>query len=331
MDQNFKNLKIISGSEVEPREVEWLWYPYIPYGKVTIVQGDPGEGKSTFVLNLAAMLTTGTPLPSSAGDFVGESEPINVIYQNTEDDLEDTVIPRFIKAGGDRSRVFFIDESDAALSFADKRIGETIRRTGAKLIIFDPLTSYIGEDISINLANEVRSRMNYLIDAAKETGCAVVIVGHMNKMSGAKALYRSLGSIDVVGSARSCLLIGSSPDDPGKRIMVVQKCNLAEKGKSIEFCIDSGKVSFLRYVDVTADELVNAFSSAGKRTNTKLEKAKEVLVRMLTDGPKLQRDVMAEMTSLGISKRTAADAKGELGVVSRKIKDAWIWELPEKL
>ena len=113
--------------------------------------------------------------------------------------------------------------------------------------------------------------------------------------------------------------------------MAVQKCNLAEKGKAIEFCIDSGKVSFLRQVDVTADELVNAFSSAGKRTNTKLEKAKEVLVRMLTDGPKLQRDVMAEMTSLGISKRTAADAKGELGVVSRKIKNAWIWELPEKL
>lgn len=339
MDQNFNNLRIISGSEVEPREVEWLWYPYIPYGKVTIIQGDPGEGKSTFVLNLAAMLTTGTTLPSSAGiqsespagDFVGESEPINVIYQNTEDDLEDTVIPRFIKAGGDRSRVFFIDESDAALSFADKRIGETIRRTGAKLIIFDPLTSYIGEDISINLANEVRSRMNYLIDVAKATGCAIIIVGHMNKMSGAKALYRSLGSIDVVGSARSCLLIGSSPDDPSKRIMAVQKCNLAEKGKAIEFSIDSGKVSFLRQVDVTADELVNAFSSAGKRTNTKLEKAKEVLVCMLTDGPKLQRDVMAEMTALGISKRTAADAKGELGVVSRKIKDAWIWELPEKL
>ena len=327
MEQNFEKLRIIAGSEIEPREVEWLWYPYIPYGKVTMIQGDPGEGKSTFVLNLAAMLTTGTPLPFS----VGEYEPMNVIYQNTEDDPEDTVVPRFMNAGGDLNRIFFIDESDAALSFADKRIGETIRRTGAKLIIFDPLTSYIGEDISINLANEVRSRMNYLIDAAKETGCAVVIVGHMNKMSGAKALYRSLGSIDVVGSARSCLLIGSSPDDPSKRIMAVQKCNLAEKGKAIEFSIDSGKVSFLRQVDVTADELVNAFSSAGKRTNTKLEKAKEVLVCMLTDGPKLQRDVMAEMTSLGISKRTAADAKGELGVVSRKIKDAWIWELPEKL
>ena len=140
MTQNYDNLRIISGSEIEPKEVDWLWYPYIPYGKITIVQGDPGEGKSTFVLNLAAMLTTGTPLPYSHN----RHEPMNVIYQNTEDDAEDTVVPRFISAGGDLNRIFFIDERSQALSFSDDRIGETIRRTGAKLIIFDPLASYIG-------------------------------------------------------------------------------------------------------------------------------------------------------------------------------------------
>lgn len=126
MTANYENLRIISGSEIEPKEVNWLWYPYIPYGKITIVQGDPGEGKSTFVLNLAAMLTTGTPLPYSTEEY----EPMNVIYQNTEDDAEDTVVPRFIKAGGDLNRIFFIDERSRALSFADDRIGETIRRTG---------------------------------------------------------------------------------------------------------------------------------------------------------------------------------------------------------
>lgn len=92
MTENYENLRIISGSEIEPKEVDWLWYPYIPYGKITIVQGDPGEGKSTFVLNLAAMLTTGTSLPYSTEEY----EPMNVIYQNTEDDAEDTVVPRFI-------------------------------------------------------------------------------------------------------------------------------------------------------------------------------------------------------------------------------------------
>lgn len=321
MTQNYENLKIISGSEVEPKEVDWLWYPYIPYGKVTIVQGDPGEGKSTFVLNLAAMLTTGTQLPYSEE----ENEPMNVIYQNTEDDAEDTVIPRFINAGGDVNRIFFIDERSQALSFSDERIGETIRRTGAKLIIFDPLTSYIGADISINLANEVRSRMNYLIEVAKATGCAIIIVGHMNKMSGAKAMYRSLGSIDVVGSARSCLLLGTSPDDPSKRIMAVQKSNLAEKGKAIEFCFEDSKVVFLSQLDMTADELVNSFPSGSSRKKTKRETAKEVMLEMLTDGPKTQRDVMLAMDELNISKRTVDDAKHELGVESRRIKDGWIW------
>lgn len=325
MDQNYENLRIISGSEVEPKEVDWLWYPYIPYGKVTIVQGDPGEGKSTFVLNLAAMLTRGAPLPYSDK----EHEPINVIYQNTEDDAEDTVVPRFINAGGDVDRIFFIDERSQALSFSDERIGETIRRTGAKLIIFDPLTSYIGADISINLANEVRSRMNYLIEVAKATGCAIIIVGHMNKMSGAKAMYRSLGSIDVVGSARSCLLIGTSPDDPSKRIIAVQKANLAEKGKAIEFCFEDSKVVFLRQLDMTADELVNSFSSAGKRTDTKLEKAKAVLVEMLSEGAKPQQFVMHKMESLGISKRTAENAKAALGIESRRMRDGWVWYYPE--
>lgn len=323
--ENYNNLRIINGSEIEPREVEWLWYPYIPFGKVTIVQGDPGEGKSTFVLKLAALLTRGEPLPFSENESEG---PMNVIYQNTEDDAEDTVIPRFIQAGGDINRIFFIDESDAALSFSDRRIGETIRRTGARVIIFDPLTSYIGSDISINLANEVRSRMNYLIDVAKETGCAIIIVGHMNKMSGVKAMYRSLGSIDVVGSARSCLLIGTAPDNPDNRIMAVQKSNLAEKGLAIEFTFDESKAVFLRQLDMTADELVNSFStSSSHKSNTKTEKAKEVLVEMLSDGAKPQQEVMAKMSELGISRRTAENAKAELYIKSTKEGNHWTWSI----
>ncbi len=260
-----------------------MWYPYIPYGKITIVQGDPGEGKSTFVLNLAAMLTTGTPLPYSDAEY----EPMNVIYQNTEDDAEDMVVPRFINAGGNLNRIFFIDERNQALNFSDDRIGETIRRTGAKLIIFDPLASYIGAEISLNQANEVRAQMNYLIDIAKATGCAVIVVAHMNKMSGAKAMYRTSGSIDIVASARSCLLVGTSPDDPAKRIMAVQKSNLVEKGKAIEFCFEESKVTFLRQLDMTADELVNSFPSGSNRKKTKRETAKEVLFEMLTEGRRL--------------------------------------------
>lgn len=197
-------LEIIRGSSIEPKEVEWLWYPYIPFGKVTIIQGDPGEGKSTCILALAALLTRGEELP-----FTGQRyEPMDVIYQNTEDDADDTVIPRFLKAGGDPEHLLFINEQKQALTFTDERIKEAIEETGARLLVFDPLASYIGENTSLNSANEVRGRFNRLIDAAKETGCAIVIIGHMNKMVGVKAMYRTLGSIDVVAAARSVLVIG---------------------------------------------------------------------------------------------------------------------------
>jgi len=320
-----KKTELIRGSEIVPRNVEWLWYPYIPYGKITIIQGDPGEGKSTFALNLAAMLTKGHAPPFSDG----EVEPMNVIYQNTEDDADDTVIPRFINAGGDVNRIFFIDEKEAALTFSDaERIEKAIRECDAKLIIFDPLTSYIGGDVAINQANEVRSRFNYLIDVAKKTGCAIVIVGHMNKMSGIKAIYRTLGSIDIVGSARSCLVIGTSKDDPDTKIMAVQKSNLAEKGMAIKFEINDGRVNWLGTADITADELLGAFSSsAGGKTNSKTTLAMEVLEEMLSDGAKPQQEVMARMKELGISQRTAEIAKADLGVKSIKQGNRWIWQL----
>ena len=223
--------------------------------------------------------------------------------------------------------------SDSELS---KEVGESraqiqryirLRRTGAKLIIFDPLASYIGAEVSLNQANEVRSQMNYLIDIAKETGCAVIVVAHMNKMSGAKAMYRTSGSIDIVASARSCLLIGTSPDDQSRRIMAVQKSNLAEKGKAIEFCFEDSKVDFLRQLDMTADELVNSFSPGSSRKKTKRETAKEVLLEMLTEGPMAQRDVMDAMDELNISPRTVDDAKRELGVESMRVRDGWLWHL----
>ena len=120
MTQELQNvpLEIVRASEIEPRQVEWLWYPYIPFGKVTIIDGDPGEGKSMYVLSLAALLTRGDPLPLSDQ----RHSPMDVIYQNTEDDADDTVVPRFIRAGGDRERLLFISEEKKGLTFADGRL-----------------------------------------------------------------------------------------------------------------------------------------------------------------------------------------------------------------
>ena len=217
-------LKIISSKDVEVREINWLWYPFIPRGKVTILQGDPGEGKSTFMLTLAAYLTRGEALPFT--DCREPPDPITVLYQSTEDDYDDTIVPRFIKAGGIRDRLAFIDESEYPLTFDDDRILEGIKQTGAKLLVLDPLASYIG-DCSLNASNEVRQKFNALINAARETDCAIVVVNHMNKMPGLKAIYRTPGSIDVAGAVRSILLLARDPDEEDKRYLVQTKMNLA--------------------------------------------------------------------------------------------------------
>lgn len=146
-------IEITKASEVKVREIEWLWYPYIPFGKITVVQGDAGDGKSTFVLNLAAMLSQGQPMPFTDG--TGQP-PINIIYQSSEDDADDTIVPRFISAGGDPERLLFISERERYLSFSDERLIQAVRQTGARLVVLDPLSAYIGEETGINAANEVR-------------------------------------------------------------------------------------------------------------------------------------------------------------------------------
>ena len=196
-------LEIIKASEIEPKEVKWLWYPYIPFGKVTLLQGDPGDGKSKLMLSIAALLSKGEPLPFTETE---ENEPMTIIYQTTEDDADDTVVPRFNSAGGDGENLIFIKEDEKTLSFGDNRIREAIKKYNAKLLILDPLSSYIGENCSMNNANETRAEFNHLIAVAKDTGCAIVIIAHMNKMKDNNPLYRTNGSIDIAGAAKSFLV-----------------------------------------------------------------------------------------------------------------------------
>ena len=152
-------LEVVKASEIEPKEVKWLWYPYIPVGKVTLLQGDPGDGKSKLMLSIAA-----EPLPFTETE---ENEPMTIIYQTTEDDADDTVVPRFNSAGGNGENLIFIKEDEKSLSFGDNRIREAIEMYHAKLLILDPMSSYIGENCSMNNANETRAEFNHLIAVAK--------------------------------------------------------------------------------------------------------------------------------------------------------------------
>lgn len=192
MEGQKTELKIIRMSEVESQEVKWLWYPFIPYGKLTIIQGDPGDGKTTLVLNIAAKLSKGECLDSD----MDVQEPVNVIYQTAEDGLADTVKPRLELAGADCEKILVIDESDKSLSMADERLEEALAKTGAKVLILDPIQAYLGGGMDMNRANEARDMTKKLGALAEKYQCAILLIGHMNKASGNKAAYRGMGSID---------------------------------------------------------------------------------------------------------------------------------------
>ena len=170
-------LKLISMRDVQAEAVQWLWYPYIPRGKLTIVQGDPGEGKTTFVLAVIAALTRGEALPESEQAL----EALNVIYQTAEDGLADTIKPRLDAAGADCSRVLVIDESQRELTLCDKRLEQAVQQAKAQLIVLDPIQAYLGDGVDMHRANEVRPVLKRVAAMAERTGCAVILIGHMNK------------------------------------------------------------------------------------------------------------------------------------------------------
>ena len=191
--ENKKLVPMIRMSEVEQTEVEWLWYPYIPFGKLTIIQGNPGEGKTFFAMQLAAACTNRKYLPQ-----MEEFEPFNMIFQTAEDGLGDTVKPRLLSAEADLDRVLVIDDTESPLTLSDgRRIESAIRENHARLVIIDPLQAFLGADVDMNRANEVRPVFRKLADIAQATGCAIVMIGHLNKASGTQSAYRGLGSIDI--------------------------------------------------------------------------------------------------------------------------------------
>ena len=224
MEEQKTELKLIKMSEVQSQEIEWLWFPFIPYGKLTIIQGDPGDGKTTLVLNIAAKLSKGERLDEN----MNITETVNIIYQTAEDGLADTVKPRLELAGADCERIAVIDESEKSLSMIDERLEGAIVRTHAKLLILDPIQAYLGGGMDMNRANEARDMTKRLGALAEKYKCAIILIGHMNKASGNKAAYRGMGSIDFFAVARSVLLVGRVEGESNIRAVVQIKNNLAQ-------------------------------------------------------------------------------------------------------
>ena len=302
-----ETVKIIRMSDVELTPVEWLWKPYLPFGKLSVLQGNPGEGKTYFAMHLAAACTNGKLLPN-----MESMEPFNVIYQTAEDGLGDTVKPRLIEAGADLDRVLVIDDSDVQLTLSDERIEKAIIENNARLVIIDPIQAYLGADVDMNRANEVRPIFMRLGQVAQRTGCAILLIGHLNKAAGMQSLQRGLGSIDIAAAVRSVMFIGKLKHDPTMRILTHEKSSLAPPGASLAFSLgDEGGFRWVGEYDITADEMLSGIEP---QRETKTQQAKDLICTLLAGGKQvLSEDIDKAALERGIPGRTVRDAKRELG------------------
>ena len=300
-------VKIIRMSDVELTPVEWLWKPYLPFGKLSVLQGNPGEGKTYFAMHLAAACTNGKLLPN-----MERMEPFNVIYQTAEDGLGDTVKPRLIEAGADLDRVLVIDDSDVQLTLSDERIEKAIIENNARLVIIDPIQAYLGADVDMNRANEVRPIFMRLGQVAQRTGCAILLIGHLNKAAGMQSLQRGLGSIDIAAAVRSVMFIGKLKHDPTMRILTHEKSSLAPPGASLAFSLgDEGGFRWVGEYAITADEMLSGIEL---QRETKTQQAKDLICTLLAGGKQvLSEDIDKAALERGIPGRTVRDAKRELG------------------
>ena len=326
-------------SDVRPERVDWLWTGRIPKGKLTVLDGDPGLGKSAITADLAARISTGQCMPDGS---LGEEG--GVVLCSAEDGLADTIRPRLEAAGGDPSRVLFLvtipdqEGLERPLSIPQDIpvIEAAIRRVGAALVVVDPIMAFFDSNVDSYKDQNVRRALAALASLGERTGAAILIVRHLNKSGGKKAIYRGGGSIGIIGAARSGMMVGEDPDDGDRRVLPMVKSNLAAPAPSLSFALeeaDNGavRVRWLGETDVASTDLLGARSD---ESPSALEEATEFLRGLLAEGPLPQRDVAAAAQEAGIKMRTVTRARQALGVESRREGEAgrqgggrWVWSL----
>ena len=307
-DAREKPVPVMKMSEVEETVGQWLWYPFIPFGKVTLIQGNPGKGKTWLAMAIAAYCTNGKELPNAL-----PIEPFNVLYQTAEDGIADTIKPRLAKCGADMTRVRFINEDEKQLSMTDDRIEKAIRQNNVRLMIMDPIQAYLGANVDMNRANEIRPLFRHLSTIAERTGCAIVLIGHLNKSSGSQSDYRSLGSIDIAAAVRSILFVEKVEKEKEQDIRVVyqQKDSLAKKENPVAFSLGEEGLKWLGEYDISIEDLL--MGKAGTKKETKLEKAQKLILELLTKRKVMcLEELEAELLAYGISSRTGRDARKQL-------------------
>jgi len=326
-------------STVEPEPVRWLWLNRIPLGKLTVLDGDPGLGKSTLLLDLAARVTTGTPMPDGAATDQGL-----VVLVTGEDGIADTVRPRFDAAGGDAARLHVLeavrDERGVrALSLpedVDALRAKLLPLKRARLIIIDPFVAFLANYVNSRIDHDVRRTLAPLAALAGELETAIVLLRHLNKATGPSALYRGGGSIGIIGAARAGLLVARDPDDEQRRVLAVTKSNLGPAAPSLGFAVEgasngAGRIHWLGETAHRANDLVQDVGDEDERQDAR--DVQGFLRELVELTPRTFKEVQTACRNAGFdpSERTLRRRLRAAGLVAQRHGfgpgSAMIWSL----
>lgn len=313
-------------SEIEATQVEWLWQDRLPLGKLSLLVGEPGLGKTFCAIDIAAHVSTGSPFIDGARPPLGE-----VAILTAEDGAGDTIRPRLDAAGADVSKVLHIDgvgaDGDAAgfpslkddLAPLEQFLKDNPE---LRLVIIDPLAAYLGDKIDSHSNTQVRSVLGPLCELCERSRVALLGITHLAKGE-AKAINRVIGSIAFVAAARSCWLIAADKDEQEKRLFLSVKNNLA-RSTGLSYSVVDGRCQWnAEAVMIAADEI----SETGE---TPRGEARNWLLATLADGPKPSKLLLERARADGISEKTLRRAQKELGIEPEKVGDSWSWRLPSQ-
>jgi hypothetical protein len=329
-----KPVNLISFDQIHPEQVQWLWRGRVPLGKITILQGDPGIGKSGIALDLASRVSRKQSMPDGTDSDLECAA--DVLLLSAEDGPADTIRPRLDAREADQQRITIPGEnrhfsipSDASV------IHEALQQRGAKLCVIDPLSAFFDATINSWSNQHVRRALTPLADVARQTGAAILVVEHLNKRSGIAAVHRGNGSIGINGAARSVLLACKHPQEPETFVLSNVKNNLCASPLSLSYrtaTAENGamKLEWLGNCPYDADELVTAAFEA--TSSRKLSAAMDWLRVRLANASALSKVVEKEAAEIGISPRTLARARKQLGIISQPsgLQGEWVMSLPVK-
>lgn len=336
--------QVVRLSDVEPERVSWLWPGYLPLGKVVVLDGDPGVGKSTVMLDLAARITTGSPMPDSAPPVKGA-----VLMLSAEDGMADTIRPRFDAAGGDPAEFVAItgintcgDSGELIQRTVElpgdlRHIEPVVARNRVVLVIVDVLMAYLSGDVNSHRDQDVRRALYPLHMMAERTGCCVVVLRHFSKSGGPNAVYRGGGSIGIIGAARAGFMCGTDPDDDTgtARVFARTKGNLSEEPPALAYRLvpdelrGCARIQWDGVSGHTAAALLAEADCPEERTDR--DEAAGWLINYLTgkNGEAPAGEVIRAAEKDGIQKHTLQRARKRAGVTTDKATfgGGWVWQL----